>query len=108
MGYILLLLFLLNSDALYATSDALEYSQLEVDEGVKYLTYKRNDKKNSVDIRQVNFSDDYGTVFIVHGFETKTLDKPLQIKNDVFQFNLDVERVIIVSWLEYSHASGIF
>lgn len=101
MGYILLLLFLLNSAAFLATSDALDYSQLEVDESVKYLAYTRNNKKNPVDIRQVDFGDDYATVFVIHGFEMKTLDKPLQVKND-----LNVERVVIVSWLEYSHASG--
>lgn len=106
MGYILLLLFLLNSAAFLATSDALDYSQLEVDESVKYLAYTRNNKKNPVDIRQVDFGDDYATVFVIHGFEMKTLDKPLLVKNDIFQFNLNVERVVIVSWLEYSHASG--
>ncbi|KAJ6648497.1 Pancreatic lipase-related protein 2, partial [Pseudolycoriella hygida] len=65
-----------------------------------------NNPKNSVDIRDVNFNDNETTVFIVHGFESTNLDQPLQVKDDLFRLKLEVERVIIVSWMEYSHASA--
>lgn len=82
-------------------------SSLEQYEGVKYLAYTKTNKTNAVDIRDVNFDDEYGNVFIIHGFQAKSLDKSaVKVKNEVFQFNSNVERVIIVSWLEYSRSSG--
>lgn len=102
-----LTLFLLNSAVLLTYArDTLEKSQLEQYEGVSYLTYTKNNRKNSVNIREVDFDDDYTTVFVIHGFKSENIDKPLQIKNDIFQFDLNVGRVIIVSWLEYSDAAG--
>lgn len=107
MNWLLLVVFLLTGNILctYA-SDTLKHSELEQYEGVKYLTFTKENENNAVDIRNVNFNDNYVNVFVIHGFEMKKLDKPLQVKNDLFQFNPNVGRVIIVSWLEYS--SGKF
>lgn len=82
--------------------NSLKLSELERNEGVRYLTYTRKNKNVVADIRDVNFNDTFVNVFIIHDFESKSLDKPLQVKNDLFQYKVDVGRVIIVSWLNYS------
>ncbi|KAJ6639790.1 Pancreatic triacylglycerol lipase, partial [Pseudolycoriella hygida] len=89
----------------YASDNVLKYSELEQEQGVKYLAYARNNLQISVDIRDVSFNDNEPTVFIVHGFESKNLDQPSQLKDDLFRLWLEVERVIIVSWKEYSYGS---
>lgn len=86
--------------------DLFKRSKLEQNEGVTYLTYTRENKKVAVDIRDVNFNDTSKNVFIIHGFEAESLDKPLQVKDDLFEYKNDVERVIIVSWLDYSRDYG--
>lgn len=83
--------------------NSLERSTLEKDQGVSYLTYTRAERNNSRDIRNVNFNESNVTVFIIHGYGPRLLlNKPLQVKDDLFQYRVDVGRVIIVSWLDYS------
>lgn len=107
MNLFFIVLFILKCGVLYSfASDTLDYSELELNQGVKYLSFTRANRNNAVDIRKVTFDDNYSTVFVIHGFETTSLDKPLQVKNDLFQLNLNVDRVIIVSWLDYSFAAG--
>lgn len=110
MIFIFLALFLLNSEVLCtnAAADTLEKSELEQYNGVEYLTYTKDNRTNAVDIRDVKFDDDYANVFVIHGFEAKSIKNALQVKDDLFQFNLNVGRIIIVSWLDYSHGSGTF
>lgn len=107
MNWLLFIAFLLKGEFLFTfASDILEKSQLEQYEGVKYATFTKANRSASVDIRHVNFNDDYTNVFVVHGFESKNIDKALKAKNDIFKFDVNVGRVIIISWLNYSHASG--
>lgn len=91
-------LFLLNCVLLFSHAiDTLKNSRLEQSLGVKYLTYTKVNPNASVNIRDVSFNDGYNSVFVIHGFECKSLEKPLQVKDDIFQHNMNAGRVIIVS-----------
>lgn len=87
---------------------SLELSQLERNNDVKYLTFTKDDRKTSKDIRDVNFNDGQVTVFIVHGYLMTSLKEPLTLKDDILKYNQNVARVIVVSWMNYSRISGEF
>lgn len=96
----LLAIFLLNAGFLF-THATLPVSRLERYEGVKYLTYTKANKDKQVDIRKINFTDT-GNVVVIHGFGAKDLKKPLQVKNDLFNTDPEIQRVIVVDWRDYS------
>lgn len=101
-------LFLLNGQVLISTAMDLPKSELEHYENVAYLTYTRKNQHKPVDIRHADFDDTHTTVFIIHGVEVSMIGEPLlKVKDDIFAYRLDVERVVVVSWIEFSFASGI-
>lgn len=109
MNFIVLTLFILYCKVLSSNGkNSLELSYIENSEGVEYLTYTKNNSQNSVNIRYVDFNDDYLNVFIIHGFDVKSLDEPLQVKDDLFKYVENVRRVIIIDWQDYSEKTGKF
>lgn len=88
--------------------NSLKYSYLEQSEGVVYQTYTKDNPQTWDDIRDIDFNDIYGNVFIIHGFASVSLDKPLKVKDDLFQYNQNVKRVIVIDWQDYSRGTGKF
>lgn len=84
----------------------LERSKLESHYGVCYDTYTKDNRNYIVDFRDINFSDSQKTVFIIHGYSSYSLKRPLKLKNYIFDYMPTVGRVIVVSWLHYSRFSG--
>ncbi|XP_037029928.1 calcium-activated chloride channel regulator 1-like [Bradysia coprophila] len=105
MWYIAFIVFLWAGVDSVERNAPLEYSLLEQQHNVKYLTYSKEDPKNPTDIRDVRFDDNnQTTVFIIHGYSTNSLDGPVNLVEDIFQHNPTVSRVVVVSWIDYACA----
>lgn len=99
-----LLLFLSGISYSYAQ---LQQSQLEKFKNVRYFAFTKDNPNQLFDIRNVSCSgSNLTTVFIVHGFFKISLLEPLRMKDDIFDFESDIQCVIVVSWLDYSTYSG--
>lgn len=106
MSRFVLMLFLINYSVLHSCVNAsLEHSQLEK-RGVIYLTYTRDNCDDSSDIRNINFDDNCTNMFIIQGHLSTSLEKPLKLKDDLFKYDQNVGRVIVVSWMDYSVLFG--
>lgn len=107
MKFIVLIFFALNCDFLCGSA-SLEYSHLEKHESVQYYAYTRKNNRNKpIDIRDVKFEDSSVTnVFIIHDYQFDKDDRPIKLKNDLFQLDLNVGNVIIVDWMDYSRVTG--
>ena len=99
MRIILLLLFSLCASSLCAI---LEKSVFEVENGVKYFLFTKDSQTQAIDIRDTNYSENERIVFVIHGFQTASLDNPHKLKDDIFKYDLNVDKVVVVSWLDYS------
>lgn len=110
MWNFVIIFFVLTTTSVQSYSNryaSLERSQLEKQHGIQYMSFTRGNPQSSVDIRDINnFDDGLTSVFVIHGYWTISLDKPLNMKDAIFQHDPNVERVIVVSWMDYS--SGKF
>lgn len=88
--------------------NVLVQSNLEKHKGVKYLTFSKLQPEVAVDIRDVLFVESSKTVFVVHGYYSKSLDHPYEIKNAIFETDLGVGHVVVVSWMAYSSHFNYF
>lgn len=76
-------------------------SVIEHENDVKYEVYEKGNSQ-AVDIHDTNFTKNEKIVFVIHGFQTTSLDNSLKLKDDIFKYDLNVDKVIVLSWLDFS------
>jgi len=106
MSYLLIISFLVIVTQNSYGKSVLVPSKLELEYGVQYDAYQKDNQSNKLHFRDVNFNNNHTTVFIIHGYLTSSLVRPLMLKNHIFGYVPSVGTVVVVSWLDYSKYSG--
>lgn len=87
---------------LWCGVQSLDTSLLEQNHSVQYLTYTKDSRNSSLDIRDVTFDDGQTTLFIIHGYLPTSLHQALKLIDSIFDSNQNVSRVVVISWINYT------